>query len=39
MTLCTFVANLTAGGAVLLGRGTRPVTISLTDLAYARTGT
>lgn len=39
MTLCTFVANLTTGDAVLLGRDAEPVTIPLTDLAHGRTGT
>jgi hypothetical protein len=36
VTLCTFVANLTTGAAVLLGRGTAAVTIPLTDLAHGR---
>ncbi len=32
-TLCTFVANLTAGEMTVLGRAADPVTIPLTDLA------
>jgi hypothetical protein len=36
MTLCTIVANLTSGEAVLLGRGMEAVTIPLADLARGR---
>jgi hypothetical protein len=36
VTLCTFIANLTTGEAVLLGRGTEAVTIPLADLARGR---
>ena len=36
MTLCTIVASLTTGEAVLLGRGTEAVTIPLADLARGR---
>ena len=36
VTLCTFIANLTTGEAVLLGRGTEAVTIPLADLAQGR---
>jgi hypothetical protein len=32
-TLCTFVADLTAGEAVLVNRGESPVAIPLRDLA------
>lgn len=39
MTLCTFVADLTAGTATLLGRGTAAVTIPLADLASGEAGT
>jgi hypothetical protein len=39
VTLCTFIANLTTGDAVLLGRGTAAVTIPLADLAEGRPGT
>jgi hypothetical protein len=38
MTLCTLVANLTTGKAVLLGRA-EAVTIPLADLAQGRAGT
>jgi hypothetical protein len=38
MTLCTFIANLTTGEAVLLGKGAEPVTIPLTGLAQGRAG-
>jgi len=38
MTLCTFVANLTTGEAVLLGRGAQATTIPLADLARGRAG-
>jgi Acyl-coenzyme A:6-aminopenicillanic acid acyl-transferase len=33
MTLCTFVADLTAGEGTILGRGADPVTLPLADLA------
>jgi hypothetical protein len=33
ITLCTFIADLTAGQAVIAARDERPVTISLSDLA------
>jgi hypothetical protein len=36
MTLCTIVANLTTGEAVLLGRGMEAVAIPLADLARGR---
>jgi len=36
MTLCTIVANLTTGEAVLLGRDTEAVSIPLADLARGR---
>jgi hypothetical protein len=36
MTLCTIVANLTTGEAVLLGRGAEAVAIPLADLARGR---
>ena len=32
-TLCTFIADLTAGQAVIANRGEPPVTIPLRDLA------
>jgi hypothetical protein len=35
-TLCTFIANLTAGEMTLICRGADPVTISLTELAYGK---
>ena len=38
MTLCTFIANLTTGEAVLLGKGAEAVTIPLTGLAQGRAG-
>jgi Acyl-coenzyme A:6-aminopenicillanic acid acyl-transferase len=38
LTLCTFVADLTAGEAVLLARGDRPVGIPLRDLAHGVDG-
>ena len=39
MTLCTFVTNLTAGVAALLGPGAEAGTIPLADLADGRGGT
>jgi Acyl-coenzyme A:6-aminopenicillanic acid acyl-transferase len=33
ITLCTFIADLTAGQAIIAARNERPVTISLSDLA------
>jgi hypothetical protein len=36
--LCTFIANLTTGEAVLLGKGAEAVTIPLTGLAQGRAG-
>src|SRR5215831_9744348 len=38
VTLCTFIANLTTGEAVLLGKGAEAVTIPLTGLARGRGG-
>lgn len=38
VTLCTFIANLTTGEAVLLGRGGEAVTIPLAGLAEGRAG-
>ena len=38
VTLCTFIANLTTGEAVLLGKGAEAVTIPLTGLAQGRAG-
>jgi hypothetical protein len=38
VTLCTIVANLTTGEAVLLGRGTEAVTIPLAGLARSGAG-
>jgi Acyl-coenzyme A:6-aminopenicillanic acid acyl-transferase len=38
-TLCTFVANLTAGEMTLICRNTEPVAIPLTDLAYGKADT
>jgi hypothetical protein len=35
-TLCTFIADLTAGQAVIANRGEPPVTIPLRDLAEGR---
>ena len=35
-TLCTFIADLTAGQAVIANRGEQPVTIPLRDLAEGR---
>jgi Acyl-coenzyme A:6-aminopenicillanic acid acyl-transferase len=39
MTLCTFVAHLTGGEAVLLGPGAEAVAIPFADLAHGRPGT
>ena len=36
-TLCTFIADLTAGQAVIANRNEQPVTIPLRDLAEGRT--
>lgn len=38
MTLCTLIANLTTGTAILLGRRSDPVTIPLADLASGEPG-
>jgi hypothetical protein len=35
-TLCTFIADLTAGEAVIAARDNQPVTIPLPDLAEGR---
>jgi hypothetical protein len=33
VTLCTFIADLTVGGAIIAARDEQPVTIPLPDLA------
>jgi hypothetical protein len=38
MTMCTLVADLTAGDATIVSRGAEPVTIPLADLAAGRAG-
>lgn len=38
MTLCTFVADLTAGETTIASRGADPVTLSLDDLAHGVSG-
>jgi hypothetical protein len=38
MTMCTFVADLSGGEAMIAARGAEPVTIKLAELAYGHAG-